>query len=286
MKQKIFIIFMLISLLLIACGQNGETAETQRQLEQAREERQRRENGLLEYQRNKEIEYIKNATSSDVKLVLENHNNANWNGEQTNAADFVDILFVFEKVPHKVDGGTESLYNNATATGDAAAAGKAAKKEVYLALHYDLSFIKDFGLVFKKFVNTSALVTQYKNELKDFFDNIRAFAKAYYIDAHDTLQKKLNKLNSLSLDEARVLSGKLEKLETKRLKLLSGVIAQVKSDLNNSSPGAGSVHLKGNATTPAQIKTYWEARSATFNDDCADIVRISGEIKGILEDIK
>ncbi|WP_318250789.1 virulence associated lipoprotein [Borrelia duttonii] len=284
MKQKVFIIFMLISLLLIACGQNGETAEAQQKLEQAKKERQRREEGLLEDQRKREIEYIKDATSSDVKKVLDDHNNANWNGEQ--GADFVDIMFVFGKVPHKVDGVTEVLYNDAAATGDVAAEGKAARKEVYLALNYYSSFISDFGTVFKKFVNTAALVTKYKNELKEFFGNIRDFAKAYYIDAHDTLQKKLNKLDSLSLDEARFLSSKLGELETRRLKLISGVIAEVRSDLNNSSPGAGGVHLKGNATTPEQIKTYWESKSATFNDDCAEIVKISGEIKNILDNIQ
>ncbi|AFI31734.1 hypothetical protein Q7M_1026 (plasmid) [Borrelia crocidurae str. Achema] len=217
-----------------------------------------------------------------MKLVLEKHNNENWNAK---GADFVDILFVFGKVPYEVDGGTESLYYDATATGDAITESRAARREVYLALHYDSNLMKDFGLVFKKFVNTSELVTKYKNELKDFFDDIRRFAKAYYIDVHDTLQKKLNKLNSLSLDEARVLSGKLNTLETKRLKLVSGVIAQVKSDLDNSSPGAGGVHLKGNATTPEEIKTYWESKSDTFNKDCNDIVTISGEIKGILDNI-
>ncbi|WP_235047996.1 virulence associated lipoprotein [Borrelia hispanica] len=293
MKKKVFIIFMLISLislLLIACGQNGETAEAQQKLERARKERRRREGGVLEDQRKAEIEYIQSATPDTVITVLGYHNDANWNGEVANAADFAGVLAVFANVPHRVDGQTEFLYNGTkiggTAAGDASAEGKAVRKEIYLALHYESSFIIDFGIVFNKFINSPALVTKHAKELKEFFEKIRNYARAYYIDAYGTLRSKLGKLNSLSLDEARSLSAKLGQLESARVKLISGVIAQVKSDLNNSSPRAGGVHLKGSATTADQIKTYWESKSATFDADCAEIIRISGEIKGVLDDLK
>ncbi|WP_038366960.1 hypothetical protein [Borrelia duttonii] len=105
MKQKVFIIFMLISLIslfLIACGQNGkepvvdpiDPVEAQRRAAQEKAAREREEIrlALLEKEKREKIAAIENATSVDVKAVLEKHNNENWKADIDNSFFFVLLV--------------------------------------------------------------------------------------------------------------------------------------------------------------------------------------------------
>ncbi|WP_235047998.1 virulence associated lipoprotein [Borrelia hispanica] len=274
MKQKVFIIFMLISLIslfLIACGQNGDNAGTQLNSEQ--EEKEKRER----------IETIKNATPSDVKKVLGYHNDANWKGEGT--ADFTNITAVFAKVPHRVaNDGTEFLYND-TMSSDRAKESKAARREVYLALGYSNDFIWVFGGFTIKLIILD-LVTKNKTKLKDFLIKIRKAAKAYYIDSYDTLEKKLSNLESLSLAEVKSLSIKLGELDTAQAKLVSNVVQPFREKYSLTEEYLANRNSKISSTITAdEIETYWNTLSDKFYSSCNEIIRISGDIKGILDNI-
>ncbi|ETZ17894.1 putative membrane spanning protein [Borrelia duttonii CR2A] len=295
MKQKVFIIFMLISLIslfLIACGQNGkepvvdpiDPVEAQRRAAQEKAAREREEIrlALLEREKPQRIAAIKNATSVDVKAVLEKHNDENWKADTDYPNYFSAINEVFGKVPHKVDGGTEFLYNDATA-GDRAKESKAARREVYLACNYFLSSINAVGKFLERLVKTPELVTKNKVKVKDFLKKIRDCAKAYYIDAHDTLQKKLSKLESLSGSEVKSLHDNLDELETARLTLIADVVEPFKNKYAIIKTFLEDTHHKAVVQVPADdIETYWNTLSSKFNDDCNEIIRLGGEIKDIL----
>ncbi|WP_231439751.1 virulence associated lipoprotein [Borrelia duttonii] len=194
---------------------------------------------------------------------------------------------VFSKVPHKVDGGTEFLYNDATA-GDRAKESKAARREVYLALDYFLGSIDAVGNFLERLVETPELVTKNKVKVKDFLKKIRDCAKAYYVDAHDTLQKKLSKLGSLSGSEVKSLHDNLDELETARLTLIADVVLPMKKkypiiETLLSGEVADSYSVE---STADEISDHWNTLSSAFNDDCNEIIRLGGEIKGILDNIK
>ncbi|WP_050886254.1 virulence associated lipoprotein, partial [Borrelia crocidurae] len=216
---------------------------------------------------------IENATSVDVKAVLEKHNDEIWKDDIDNSSYFIAINIVFGKVPHKVDGGTEFLYNDAT-PGDRAKESKAARREVYLACNYFLSGINGVGKFLERLVKTSELVTKNKVKVKDFLKKIRDCAKAYYIDAHDTLQKKLSKLGSLSGSDVKSLSDNLDKLEAARIGLIADVVEPFKNQysvikmiLKDKDSGSGNVAGNIDVQVPADdIETYWSTLSSKFND--------------------
>ncbi|WP_024654716.1 virulence associated lipoprotein [Borrelia hispanica] len=285
MKKKVFIIFMLISLislLLIACGQNGDNAEAQRKSEEEKARRAREEK-RLEEEKPGRIAIIKNATSSEVKKVLAKHNDENWSDDTVHTSFFDAINAVFGAVPHKVVGQTEFLYNDATA-GDRAKESKAARREVYLAFDYFLGSINAFGEFVKKLVETSALATKNKAKLKDLLSKIRKSAKAYYIDSYDTLEKKLSKLGSLSGTDVKSLEDNLDALETARAKLIASVVRPLKkrySVIGNFLANSGSASVN---STADEIETYWDTDlSKNFNFRCNELIRIGGEIKKILD---
>ncbi|WP_376984196.1 virulence associated lipoprotein (plasmid) [Borrelia recurrentis] len=278
MKQKVFIIFILISLislLLIACGQNGkkpddpvDNADAQRRSEQ--EEAERRER----------IEIIKNATSSYVKKVLGYHNDANWNGE---IADFTHIISVFSRVPHRVaNDGTEFLYYDLM-DDNRAKESKAERREVYLALGYDNDFIWVLGGFASKLIGTVDLLTKNKDKLKDFFIKIRNAAKAYYIDVYDTLEKKLDNLESLSAAELKSLSIKLGEVKTARVKLIVRVVRPLRNEylITRRYLSDPNAIIPVNITAD-EVLEYWNTLSAEFDSICNEIIRLGGEIKEIL----
>ncbi|ETZ17893.1 putative membrane spanning protein [Borrelia duttonii CR2A] len=256
-----------------------KAAREREEQEKAAREREEQEKAVRERE---EIAAIENATSVDVKAVLEKHNDENWKADTDYPNYFSAINEVFGKVPHKVDGGTEFLYNDATA-GDRAKESKAARREVYLACNYFLSGINAVGKFLERLVKTPELVTKNKDKVKDFLIKIRDCAKAYYVDAHDTLQKKLSKLGSLSVSDLESLSIRLDKLETARTKLIADVVEPFKNQYSIIKTFLEDTHHKAVVQVPADdIETYWNTLSSKFNDDCNEIVRLGDEIKEIL----
>ncbi|AFI31731.1 hypothetical protein Q7M_1023 (plasmid) [Borrelia crocidurae str. Achema] len=164
---------------------------------------------------------------------------------------------------------------------------KAERREVYLALGYDNDFIWILGGFASKLIGTVDLLTKNKVKLKDFFIKIRNAAKAYYIDIYDTLEKKLGNLESLSAAELKSLSIKLEEVKKARVKLIVRVVRPLRNEylLTRRYLSDPNSIIPANITAN-EIETYWNTLSAEFNSICDEIMRISGKIKGILDNIK
>ncbi|WP_024654720.1 virulence associated lipoprotein [Borrelia hispanica] len=200
MKKKVFILFMLVSLLLIACGPNGETAvdaETQ--------------------QKEEEIAGIKKEIPSTVRAVLSTHYNADWD-EDGKGYNLKGPGQLFNRVAYGTFNGKGLLYDGTT-HGDIAAESKAARREIYLFLDYDDSVIKSVAKALNEALQYSIAV----GLLEVLFKKIRRCAKAYYINVHDVLQNNLNKLKTLSLEDIVLLRTRLLELETAITKLKKNI---------------------------------------------------------------
>ncbi|AFI31732.1 hypothetical protein Q7M_1024 (plasmid) [Borrelia crocidurae str. Achema] len=164
---------------------------------------------------------------------------------------------------------------------------KAERREVYLALSYDNDFIWVLGGFASKLVGTSALLAKNKTKLKDFFIKIRNVAKAYYIDVYDTLEKKPGNLESLSAAEVKSLSANLGELKTSRAKLIDRVVRPLRNKYSITEEYLSDQNSKIPANVTAdEVLEYWNTLSVEFDSICDEIMRISGDIKEILDNIK
>ncbi|WP_235047997.1 virulence associated lipoprotein [Borrelia hispanica] len=306
MRRKFFIVFMLISLFLIACGQNGkkpvdpvDNAAAQLKLKEEEEERKLEQEERFE-RRTKIVDIKRNGIPSEVIEILKEYRKGPSKLKgiyEYYAYSYYDDIFgsineVFKKVPYKNgvdDNGNEFVYSDIRdkTTADVAAR-QAAREEVLLAFGYSSGFARAFGELAKKLVETSALLTKNKDKLKDLLIKIRDCAKAYYLDAYDTLENKLGILELLSAAEVKSLHDNLDLLKTEREKLVSNVVEPLKDKYPIigeclADPASSSI---SNTLTADEIETYWDTLSAEFDSICAEIIRISGEIKGILDNIK
>ncbi|WP_231439695.1 virulence associated lipoprotein [Borrelia duttonii] len=310
MKQKVFVIFMLISLIslfLIGCGQNEKEPVDNAKVP-GKSNKERREDLIIappeevqgkseEEERQERIAAIKkNGIPSEVIKALDKYNDPNWDGDVFWSHYFVVLEATFGgPVPYKVVGKTEFSYNDAlTLTGDRAKESKAARREVYLALTYFVGLNRAFGVFVDKLADTSELIENNKDKLRlqalliKILVDIRKSAKAYYIDSYDTLRNKLDNLESLSGSDVKSLSIKLGKLETAQSTLMSDVVEPFKKkypDLATFLNDLAVASDSGDVTADGLLK-YWDTLSAKFDSSCNEIIRLGGEIKGILDNIK
>ncbi|WP_024654721.1 virulence associated lipoprotein [Borrelia hispanica] len=276
MKQKVFVIFVLISLLLIACDPREKTfdyaeakriqeekverirkAEAQRirekeeeikqeeeakrrklaqenadQLERERvyrkgqadkeEEKARREAEEIRKQnlkkeeeerlKQKEILVIKKSITSEISTILEMHNKG-FN-ESEKFLSISDISFAFSKLSYKTVDGKAFLYDGTTPNSDADIS-KEARREVYLCFGYNVNSLGGAAAIFGQ-VYWLPTVT---GSLSGILQKARECAKAYYVDVYDFLAKNQNKLNTLSLEDLKLLKVRLNALAVEELKL-------------------------------------------------------------------
>ncbi|WP_041177809.1 virulence associated lipoprotein [Borrelia duttonii] len=265
MKQKVFVIFILLSLVLIACGQDNEVP-----VDDANAKKQ------------EEIKGVKNLIPHSVLRILGVHHNATWD-EDTAGYNLKGADELFNKISYTSASGTSVLYDGTTPNSDADVS-KAARREVYLACEYKSDFIKAFASV----INRLALVPAATGRLEDLILKIREYAKAYYIDVYDTLQKKLGKLDTLSLADVESLRTRLIELEEAKKELRDEAIQPIiRAYINDESIVEGSAdhHLKNVATTVDEILEYGNKKLTGFETRRNKIISISEQIKGILSRI-
>ncbi|ETZ17882.1 putative membrane spanning protein [Borrelia duttonii CR2A] len=221
MKRKVFIVFMLISLIslfLIACDQNGEIpvydAETQ--------------------QKQEEIAGIKDEIPSTVMSVLSTHYNTGWD-EDGKGYNLKGSGQFFNKIVYATVNGKPLLYDGTT-LGDDAASSKAARREIYLFLDYDDDLIKSLANA----LNKAFKGYDSAGSLESIFKKIRRCAKAYYIDVYDVLQNNLNKLKTLSLEDIVLLRTRLLAFKEAKTKLKNDVTP----DKADETLGSALVKLK------------------------------------------
>ncbi|WP_024654714.1 virulence associated lipoprotein [Borrelia hispanica] len=265
MKQKVFVIFILVNLLLIACGQDNKAPVDN-----------------ANAKKREEIKGIKNLIPHSALRALKVHNDATWDEDKA-GYDLKGADQLFNKISYTSASGTPALYDGTTANTDASIS-KAARKEVYLACEYKSDFIKAFASVINKLAVVPATIAR----LEDLVLKIRGYAKAYYIDVYDTLKKKLNNLEKLSLADVESLRTRLVELEEAKKALRYEAIQPIiDAYINKESivTGVANHHLQNAATTVEEIVKYGEDKLPGFNTRLNKIISISGQIKGILSSI-
>ncbi|AHH07446.1 Putative membrane spanning protein (plasmid) [Borrelia crocidurae DOU] len=199
MKQRVFIVFILVSLLLIACDSNTEVVDAETQ------------------QKQEEITGIEKGIPSTVRAVLSTHYDANWD-EDGKGYNLKGSGKVFNRIVYKTLNGKGLLYDGTT-SGDIAAESKAARREIYLFLDYDDSLIKSLAIALNNVIQSPFAI----GVLELLFKKIRRCANVYYIDVYDVLQNNLNKLKTLSLEDIVLLRTRLLEFEAAKIKLKNDI---------------------------------------------------------------
>ncbi|WP_025401374.1 virulence associated lipoprotein [Borrelia crocidurae] len=265
MKQKVFVIFILVNLFLIACGQDKKAPVDDANLK-----------------KREEIQGVRYLIPHSVLRILGVHNNATWD-EDTAGYGLKGANELFNKISYQSASGTPVLYDGTTPNSDADVS-KAARREVYLACEYNSNFIKAFASV----INRVASLPEATAKLEELVLKIRDYAKAYYIDVYYTLNKNLGNLGTLSLADVESLRTRLIELEETKKELIDGEIQPIiKAYINDESivTGVADHHLKNAATTVNEIVKYGEDKLPGVNARLNKIISISEQIKGILSKI-
>ncbi|AHF45555.1 virulence associated lipoprotein [Borrelia parkeri] len=110
---------------------------------------------------------------------------------------------------------------------------KLARREVYLAFEYHTNSIKEFGKIANKLaegaIKASNTEIQY---LKQVINQVRQYARNYFLVTFTLLMNKQNKLNSLSLSTLKKLTNKFKILENTKQEI-KNAMNKIKDDFNN-----------------------------------------------------
>ncbi|WP_024654728.1 virulence associated lipoprotein [Borrelia hispanica] len=162
------------------------------------------------------------------------------------------------------------------------------QKEFYLALEYNDDLLKPFAYVYGKLSHDIANGSSYDEHTKDeiiekkiyIVENLRDYAKAYYIDLYQSLLDTEDKLNDkLSLEGVRFLKSNLDEIELAKQELRTDIIQRFVNDVKKYEPY--SIDSKHDV---------WPHLRDTFNDDfqtkCDAVINPALEMKDLLDSIQ
>ncbi|ETZ17506.1 putative membrane spanning protein [Borrelia duttonii CR2A] len=295
MKQKDFIIsimFVLINLLLISCGSPKKYVSSGIVISSNTTPEQK---NMQKEQKEKEIADIKREIPNKVMDILKIHYGKSWD----EFAQIVQVVGVGSKLvsPNEIfnmfiieDASKNSLYTENVTL----------RNEFYLAFEYDLNLMAPFIDIYYNIDNGSTFddsegALRCKSFMNEFKNNIieqsRNYAKAYYIDVYEALKSKQNKLDMLSLQDLKLLKTKLEKLESSKRELITGLIRKFVNDYNNDiATEFFIIELEAEFPTSTfdlyKVQPYFEEKFRNFEAKCSVVIALANEIKGILDKIK
>ncbi|WP_376984215.1 virulence associated lipoprotein (plasmid) [Borrelia recurrentis] len=161
------------------------------------------------------------------------------------------------------------------------------QKEFYLALEYNDDLLKPFAYVYGKLsydiFNRSYYDKQTIDEIIEkkiyIVENLRDYARAYYIDVYQFLLGREGELNfALSLKGVRFLKSKLDEIELAKQELRTNVIQRFVNDVKKYKPY--SLDAKHD---------LWPYLRDTFNEDFKtkfdDLIKIYKKIKKVLDEV-
>ncbi|UPA18941.1 virulence associated lipoprotein (plasmid) [Borrelia puertoricensis] len=264
MKHKVFIIFLTILILFIACGpnkpddrvmpRNEDTAKTQKQ---------------------QIIDDIQNLLQT-VTSILKVHNDNAWN-ETAQGYNLSAANQLFSVIQHTPQGQAAKLYN----TNDADS--KTARREMYLAFEYNKDYIKAFGTLANKMAANATATPAMKTTLEGIVNGMREYVKAYYLQAFDTINNKKDELKKLSLDNLNTLHDKINAIQEAKTNIVNAA-DKIKEDYDKDiEVGKATPKNKLRTTaTATEIKDYLESKRGEFEKEINTIKQTANEIINIL----
>ncbi|WP_025401383.1 virulence associated lipoprotein [Borrelia crocidurae] len=299
MKRKNFILFMifiLISLLLVSCGPKKEELLTDgsqdgvtlQDVEETLEQRMQKE---------KEIEEIESKFLGGVAQVLKLHNDHKYDIVDWERRKIVPgLLGVIIKLPlvsyfDTYDlGEFYNLFYKLKYSKDLEkleySKDLESRRKFYLAFEYNDDLLKPFAYVYGilSYDVANKLSDAYQNkdkilELKNsIVSRLINYAKAYYIDVYKALEAKKDRLDSLLLEDVRLLKSKLSEIELAKQKLRTDVIQNFVDGCKQYEPyGLSPKH------------NVWLYLKDKFKEDfatkCDAVIALAADIKEIFEKI-
>ncbi|WP_051374056.1 virulence associated lipoprotein [Borrelia persica] len=242
MKRKVFITFILASLL--ACGQDPKAPEKPTDKDQE--------------QKTQEISQINARLTADITSIIGAHTTAldtNWD---ENAATFNlnGNNQLFATIQYTNANNTKRKYVNNAAANPDTEEDRQARLELYLAFGYNKASLQSFATIANRLAKMNN--NPNKTDFEEIIDAVRDQAKSYYIDVYQNLQNKKDKLKTLTLQELESLNHCLQELEDKKIAFISQIKPTIDSYTTNGEvvaavPGAPAVGgAPGTNQTPAK----------------------------------
>ncbi|UPA18944.1 virulence associated lipoprotein [Borrelia puertoricensis] len=278
MKHKFFIIFLSILILFFACNQNKTCDETllKPPTGQNTEEETINTENKEEAQKQQIVDDIKNLLQT-VTPILRVHNDNAWD-EDAQGYNLSGQGQIFSVINHNttLDKGIMffRVYNN---NDDGS---KIARREVYLAFEYNKDYINAFATLANKLVERT---TKYdvSKAVEDIMKDIREYAKAYYLQAFDMINKKKDELKKLSLDNLNTLHDKINEIQEAKTNIVN-IVHKIKEDYDTKIK-VGSATLQTISTaTDTEIIDYLNSKRVEFANDINTIKQEANEITNIL----
>ncbi|AHH11171.1 hypothetical protein bcCo53_001125 (plasmid) [Borrelia coriaceae] len=276
MKHKIFIFFILTSLILLACSQGTtKTDGDQAKLTQEEASKQCIINHVSEQ-------------LSPITKIMEIHNDAT----KAEMPSLLEANGLFGVTKYKNKAGADTLYN---ANDDES---KKNRKEVYLALEYSERLINDFAVLANRMaaVNDNSINTALTTIVNKMSEYARAYYKSTVLERIRKLNEEdANKLSELSLDDLKKLKTNLDTIETSHRNLQHAVMA-IKQDYDDDievgtvpaggaggAGGAAARHrLKTNATA-TETADYFVGKKDQFENDLNNLIKAVNEVNKLLK---
>ncbi|AHH13057.1 Hypothetical protein BHO_0028700 (plasmid) [Borrelia hermsii YBT] len=204
--------------------------------------------------------------TDNIKHILNIHNNDKWVEDNTQ----FDMK------------GTNQLFDVITTDNNKKYKdNEFARREIYLAFEYHTNSIREFGTIANKLANGAIKGSnQDIQHLNMVINQVKQYARNYFLAAFTPLINKKDNLTSLSFRDLRKLTNKFKTLENKKQQI-KNTLLRIKNDFNNNHNNikTGSIanlikYLTVDDKYPEQL-TY---AAITIDYICKDISSILGKI--------
>nr|WP_149028995.1 virulence associated lipoprotein [Borrelia hermsii] len=270
LKHKVFIICILTGLILLGCNQNSkEKEDPTTPVDTAQQEKAAKQAIIDDL----------TAKAQQVETELSTHKDTAWD-ETAQAYDISGADQLFDAIEYDNAQSQKTKYNGNDNES------KKARREMYLAFAYKKDDIKAFGALANKMTAPGA-PPEMKGTLEMIVDNMRQYARDFYLTAFDTLTSKKDRLMELTLSDLKILKTKFHILLASKTNLKSAADVIIGDYNNDIEIGAANPKhkLKTNATAE-EIKKYLEDKKNIFTTDLNTVKNDVPKIITILNKIQ
>ncbi|UPA18943.1 virulence associated lipoprotein [Borrelia puertoricensis] len=192
-----------------------------------------------EAQKQQIVDDIKNLLQT-VTPILRVHNDNNWDEDPQGYNLFGSDRFqLFDVIDH-----TPKKYEPYNANNDVS---KAARREVYLAFEYNKDYLNAFATIANKLEQYARGDYPTNEHVRKRVLNIREYAKAYYLQAFDTINNKKDELEKLSLENLNTLHNKINAIQEAKTNIVN-IAHKIKEDYD------AKIQV-GSGTLQSEVKT-------------------------------
>ncbi|UPA18938.1 virulence associated lipoprotein [Borrelia puertoricensis] len=207
-----------------------------------------------------------------VTPILRAHNDNTWD-EDAQGYNLSGKNQIFYAIDHVVTIPNGSVIVKGYDDNDADS--KTARREVYLALEYNKEYLNAFATITNKVARHAKADPTLREKVSKPVLSMREYAKAYYLQAFDTINNKKDELEKLSLENLNTLHNKINAIKEAKTNIIN-IAHKIKEDYD--------AKIKvGSGTLQSEVKNY--AQASAIYDYIANKLK-EGEFEKNLNTIK